>query len=287
MNLAAQQKATQSHNPSSDPTGENASNIRSPKRKRTDSVRQAASDVEFEPDLKVPPLPLDQSNASCAPPLSTPPQQIANEESHVQGSPRTIVARSFENLTLRGSEKPVLHFGRVEQDVKKARLMDIDKDTDASLEPAMSRAADAGIETPPTNALMSAVPRPVPRQVSRKSPPPPVLSANPTANTPSAPSATLEIDLSTLTWQDSEITGHLALDPDDDLTGMNGIGFKPTPQIAYARTQARRRQVAEWKNREAREARARRAETRRRGMVARGEAARADAKADRVVRFAA
>jgi len=91
-----------------------------------------------------------------------------------------------------------------------------------------------------------------------------------------------------LTWQDSEITGHLALDPDDDLTGMNGIVFKPTPQVAYARAQARRKQVTEWKNREAREARARRAEGRRRGMVTRNEAAKvSEDKAGRVVRFAA
>lgn len=112
-----------------------------------------------------------------------------------------------------------------------------------------------------------------PRQVSRKSPP--LASSS-------------NIDLFDLTWQDSEITGHLALDPDDDLTGMNGIGFKPTPQIAYARAQARRKQVTEWKNREAREARARRAEGRRKGMIARNEAARvSEGKARRVVRFAA
>jgi len=75
--------------------------------------------------------------------------------------------------------------------------------------------------------------------------------------------------LSTLTWQDSEITGHLAdpsKDPDDDGTGLNGIGFRPTPAIAYVRSQKRRQQVLDWKAREAREARAKRSERRRRGI---------------------
>ena len=74
---------------------------------------------------------------------------------------------------------------------------------------------------------------------------------------------------STLTWQDNEITGHLvdpANDPDDDGTGINGIGFKPTPAMAYARSQKRRQQLNEWKLRETREARARRSERRLRGV---------------------
>ncbi|EUC49754.1 hypothetical protein COCMIDRAFT_1586 [Bipolaris oryzae ATCC 44560] len=75
----------------------------------------------------------------------------------------------------------------------------------------------------------------------------------------------------TLTWQDSEITGHLvdpSTDPDDDGTGINGIGFKPTPALAYARSQKRRQQLNEWKLRETREARARRSERRLRGVRA-------------------
>lgn len=74
---------------------------------------------------------------------------------------------------------------------------------------------------------------------------------------------------STLTWQDSEITGHLAdpsQDPDDDGTGLNGIGFRPTASIAYVRAQKRKQQILDWKAREAREARAKRSERRRRGV---------------------
>ncbi|PYI07503.1 hypothetical protein BO78DRAFT_396372 [Aspergillus sclerotiicarbonarius CBS 121057] len=65
-----------------------------------------------------------------------------------------------------------------------------------------------------------------------------------------------------LTWHDSEITGHNPTDPTDDGYGMNGIGFKPTAAMAWARSQRRQKQVADWKNREAREARERRRERR-------------------------
>ncbi|KAF2266187.1 hypothetical protein CC78DRAFT_161438 [Lojkania enalia] len=76
---------------------------------------------------------------------------------------------------------------------------------------------------------------------------------------------------SSLTWQDSEITGHLtdpSIDPEDDGTGLNGIGFKPTPALAYARAQKRRQQLIEWRARESRDARAKRSERRRRGIRA-------------------
>ncbi|MCJ1385202.1 hypothetical protein MMC17_008323 [Xylographa soralifera] len=44
--------------------------------------------------------------------------------------------------------------------------------------------------------------------------------------------------------------------------GLNGIGYRPTPAMAYARAQRRKQQVAEWKSREAKEARQRRSELR-------------------------
>lgn len=64
------------------------------------------------------------------------------------------------------------------------------------------------------------------------------------------------------TWHDSEITGHNPSDPSDDGYGINGIGFKPTPAMAWARSEKRRKQVADWRNREAREAREKRREKR-------------------------
>ncbi|EGD84686.1 hypothetical protein H112_08400 [Trichophyton rubrum D6] len=70
-----------------------------------------------------------------------------------------------------------------------------------------------------------------------------------------------EANEESLTWDESEITGHHATDPNDDGYGLNGIGFKPSAEVAWARSQHRKDQVAEWKRRmasEAREARSRR-----------------------------
>jgi hypothetical protein len=86
-----------------------------------------------------------------------------------------------------------------------------------------------------------------------------------------------------LTWHDDEITGHDPDDPDDDGEGINGIGFKPTPAEAYARAQKRRAQMAEYRNREAREARKMRSE-RRRGSEA-AKVTREETETERRVRF--
>ncbi|PLN83346.1 hypothetical protein BDW42DRAFT_165245 [Aspergillus taichungensis] len=83
-------------------------------------------------------------------------------------------------------------------------------------------------------------------QRNRRSPPPSTSSA---AEDP-------------LTWRDSEITGHDQTDPTDDGYGINGVGFKPTAAMAWMRSQKRRKQVAEWKNREARDERERRIDRR-------------------------
>lgn len=83
--------------------------------------------------------------------------------------------------------------------------------------------------------------------------------------------------LASLTWKDSEITGHLAdpsTDPDDDGTGINGIGFKPTPALAYARAQRRRQQLNDWRARETKEARAKRSQRRSRGVGGAGTPSR-------------
>jgi hypothetical protein len=72
-----------------------------------------------------------------------------------------------------------------------------------------------------------------------------------------------DFDFSSMTWQDDEITGHLMLDSDDDGTGINGIGFRPTPSIARQRAAQRRKQVQDWKVRQDMEERERRAERRR------------------------
>jgi len=98
------------------------------------------------------------------------------------------------------------------------------------------------------------------------------------------PPVVVDPDRAALTWHDDEITGHNPDDPDDDGEGINGIGFRPTPAIAYARTEKRRQQMTEYKNREAKEARARRSE-RRRGNDALKSESREGAETVRRVRF--
>ncbi|KYK54849.1 hypothetical protein DCS_06810 [Drechmeria coniospora] len=66
-----------------------------------------------------------------------------------------------------------------------------------------------------------------------------------------------------LTWHEDEITIYDANDADDDGTGINGVGFKPTPAMAQARALKRRQQLAEYRRREENEARARRSQRRR------------------------
>ncbi|KAK3306021.1 uncharacterized protein B0T15DRAFT_534092 [Chaetomium strumarium] len=84
------------------------------------------------------------------------------------------------------------------------------------------------------------------------------------STSPSRPAITDPLRAS-LTWHDDEITIYDPDDSDDDGAGINGIGFKPTPAIAYARTVRRRQQLAEYRKREEREARAKRSLNRRRG----------------------
>lgn len=92
---------------------------------------------------------------------------------------------------------------------------------------------------------------------------------------PKSPS--LDGEISDQYWHESEITGHDPDDPTDDGYGINGIGFKPTPAIAWARSQKRKQQLADYRSREAREARQKRTERRRGGS---GETSNAMATAE-------
>lgn len=122
-----------------------------------------------------------------------------------------------------------------------------------------------------------------------RSPPPPVTAASiaTTTNTNSI-EATLAssqdpTEDSAMTWQDSEITGHeIHSSLGDDGEGINGIGFRPTPAIAQARSQKRKHQLSEWRAREAREARQRRFEKRQGCSV---DVAGGDESQRRLVRF--
>ncbi|KAM0820247.1 hypothetical protein AB5N19_06066 [Seiridium cardinale] len=69
-----------------------------------------------------------------------------------------------------------------------------------------------------------------------------------------------------LTWHEDEITVYDSEDKDDDGTGLNGIGFRPTPAVAHQRAQRRKKQLSEYKKREEREARAQRNQKRREAL---------------------
>lgn len=77
---------------------------------------------------------------------------------------------------------------------------------------------------------------------------------------------------SALWWEEAEITGHDPQDPTDDGYGINGIGFIPTPAVERARIDLRRRQIAAWKIREAKEARQARSDRRNRDDGFEGQA---------------
>ncbi|KAL4956471.1 hypothetical protein BDW69DRAFT_84220 [Aspergillus filifer] len=128
---------------------------------------------------------------------------------------------------------------------------------EANAFPTSAPAADARpqLEIPETPVKWSKQPSASPRK--RKTP---ISPRSHRSSKSPPPSGNAGGDL--LTWNDSEITGHNATDPDDDGYGINGIGFKPTAAIAWARSQKRQKQVSEWKNREAREAREKRRERR-------------------------
>lgn len=109
--------------------------------------------------------------------------------------------------------------------------------------------ADLPLEIPETPLL---------RPVSSPTPPPSTIKSKPIGSPPPSSPA------KELWWSDTEITGHDPKDPSDDGYGINGVGFQPTPAIANARAERRKKQLAEWKNREAKEARQRRSDKRKR-----------------------
>ncbi|PHH79327.1 hypothetical protein CDD80_5090 [Ophiocordyceps camponoti-rufipedis] len=84
-----------------------------------------------------------------------------------------------------------------------------------------------------------------------------------------------------LTWHEDEITVYDPHDADDDGTGVNGVGFKPTPAMAHARVMKRRQQMADYRRREESEARARRSQRRRGDVLAAAAAAAAAAVSSR------
>ncbi|KAF2400089.1 hypothetical protein EJ06DRAFT_557150 [Trichodelitschia bisporula] len=259
---------------------------KSPKRKRADSAPQAQYST-FAPAIVVEPLPalegapLPCSVDSVSPtaregPACTqagdfgeaPPVPVGK----IPNSPRSMVATQFEQMAL-GPTVPVLRFGEgAGREGKRVKV----KEGQAGRVDAARMDAQRGGKAAVVEVLIPhAKGSPAKKSAHFAEEHTTGSDSTPRKTSPSAhrpkspplPSSTGEMDASALAWQDEEITGHLAQDPDDDGYGLNGIGFKPTPAMAYSRLQKRREQILAWKSREAREARQRRAELRRRGGV--------------------
>ena len=234
---------------------------RSPKRKRG-----ATDTVDYTPN-----------NAASLPRISTNVQSHSivgsNTANHDDGegndSPRSYVATKFDGLALR--EGKLLGIGHVKKRIAHGRdhettgqrrpeLQDDHRDIEQSANSAsapepsqLTQQESAGHLGPafPTKTTFSfdanSDTRAIPDLPQRRS---------------NSPSLQGDPEDNPMTWHESEITGHDPVDPDDDGEGINGIGFKPTAQEAWARSAKRKQQLAEYKSRETREARQRRSERR-------------------------
>ena len=169
-------------------------------------------------------------------------------------SPRNQVAGKFQNLNLAhyDSNQPLDAYGRENKRIAQSS----DEPPDSS--PCPNRDVEQQTDGPSddSTSLCSSATSFTFEHTN-------MLAPSKEEKRPKSPSLSGEI--SEQYWHESEITGHDPDDPTDDGEGINGIGFKPTPAIAYARSQKRKQQLAEYRSREAKEARQRRSERRRGG----------------------
>ena len=225
------------------PTPPNSTYI-SPKRKRSQSSIETSPSVARIRTINL----LEQSTFE---------NDFASE-----GSPRAAVAGHLQNLDLDrqvgfggafGEEMASSNGNNSDEELEEHSLVHSQNSDNT---PIFAAAAPLDINNTNVKAFPFEIPE-TPRAQSAS----PILSyslPSRTCNKSPVPSA------STLWWTDKEITGHNPTDPTDDGYGINGVGFVPTPAIANARAERRKRQVADWKNREAKEARQKRSDRRRR-----------------------
>ncbi|KAJ6019188.1 hypothetical protein N7522_001255 [Penicillium canescens] len=232
--------------------------------------------LSFSPKRKREP-----SESDCYSPSASPTSTVSTdsfqdprfrEDELGRHSPRAAVAGRFGELAIRGElQSDATAFPHSQQSLaSSAQLCAFDSAVAQNMPealPASSESSDRQAtlsEAPATQYQPTSLPTP-----SKKSAtfPHKHINSSPSKRKPrvSPPLADTPSE-DPLVWHDSEITGHNPSDPNDDGYGINGIGFKPTASIAWARSQKRQKQVAEWKNREAREARERRRERRRDGI---------------------
>lgn len=138
---------------------------------------------------------------------------------------------------------------------KRARFVSVDMTQ--SQTPTSSPAKRRRTSTPPPPATTPRT-QPFPLSLLTKK-----HSPSPKSTAPTSPPDTTDIDanepdpdLSEFWWQPSEITGHSPTDPDEDDRGVNGIGYQKTRTEAWSISQKKKKQIADWRAREAKEARA-------------------------------
>jgi hypothetical protein len=221
----------------------------SPKRKRG-----APDSIEYSPQVS----PRTSRIATAISDYPFPQESEDRCEAQERGSPSSGVAGQLRTLDLQGTFVRQISFtdsGHAKKRFAQASEKSETRDAadrapnEAQCASPPSKPANnvfpANVSCDPESSAFSSTIIDRPRAHSRSPP----LDGNPDDNP--------------MTWHESEITGHNPTDPNDDGYGINGIGFKPTPAIAWARSQRRKQQLADYRNREAREARERRSERRR------------------------
>ncbi|KAL6870488.1 hypothetical protein J3F83DRAFT_736506 [Trichoderma novae-zelandiae] len=141
---------------------------------------------------------------------------------------------------------------------------------DRSVLPSQALPSTEGLaETDTASPLDNRTPEPQPRKKRSGTPPLRYKKGNPQDGQSDADDEAEVADplRASLTWHEDEITIYDPEDKDDDGTGINGVGFKPTPALAHARIMKRRQQMAEYRKREENEARNKRMQRRRGEMV--------------------
>lgn len=283
----------------------------SPKRKRTDSVEQPepSEALCIQTNLREE---LDDSVSGCDSPRSKVAEKFRDLDIDHDGDLEAKVKRKRLKTNSRVSrlspsptrkravaETPVQQRGfnagvsGANDEIQETPQLDRQPSSSPSSAPedglTRFRTASTTLQTFPNevnDTLKSPEATPLPHspRVMISPPPPPRAPIPDRALSPLQLHEDLSLDQAALTWQDSEITGHeIDASLGDDGLGLNGIGFRPTPAMAYVRSQKRKQQVNEWKAREAREARQRRMDRRRRASGGDGNGVGGEGR--RVVRF--
>ena len=213
----------------------------SPKRKRG-----VADSIEYSPQVSPRTLRIATS------PLEYPFPQKATEQSErpEDGSPSSRVTGQLRTLDLQGTFVRRIAFTDAGHAKKRFAQSSDERE---SQQPPSPRADEDHCALPPAEPVKNVLPAAMASHLQALKTPSNIVD-RPRAHSRSPP-LDGDPEENPMTWHESEITGHNPTDPNDDGYGINGIGFKPTPAIEWARSQRRRQQLAEYRNREAREAR--------------------------------